>query len=362
MRKCIYCDFLSVPYDETLARRYVHALCRELTARKNSAAELRTIYFGGGTPSMLPADCFSQLFDRIRGSFNLSRGAEISIEMNPGTVRKQTIDMLLSLGVNRFSVGVQSFLDNELKMLGRIHMEREAVETIKKLKAAGVDNFSIDLLYGIPGQTIKAWQETLSVAIGLSPAHISAYELTPEKETPLYRQIEAGRIMMPEEDLAAAMHSLAVDFLASSGYMHYEISNYARPGFQCRHNLNYWDRGEYIGVGAGAHSFLDGMRWMNTRDIDRYAELLESNLLPEENRYPVSPEDAMREFLFLGLRKTEGISLEKAAALGLHIEDNCVDLIEDGYMANGSGTLRLTRKGLIISNTVIVSLFERLGL
>jgi oxygen-independent coproporphyrinogen-3 oxidase len=362
VRKCIYCDFLSIPYDEALAHGYVDALCREMTLRKGSAAEFRTIYFGGGTPTILPPDCFGQIFHCIRQDFAISSAAEISVEMNPGTMRGQTVDMLLGLGVNRFSVGVQSFRDNELRMLGRIHTADEAIKTIEKLKTAGAVNFSVDLLYGIPGQTMETWKETLSTAIGLSPPHISAYELTPEKETPLYRHIDAGRISMPDEDLAAAMHGLAIDLLASSGYMHYEISNYARPGFRCLHNVNYWDRGEYIGAGAGAHSFLDGMRWMNTKDIGKYVSLLGSNILPEENRAALSPEDVKREFLFLGLRKTEGISLEKAAAFGLHTEENCIDLIEDGYVVNSKGSLMLTRKGLLISNTVIVTLFERLGL
>jgi oxygen-independent coproporphyrinogen-3 oxidase len=362
VRKCTYCDFLSVPYDETLVRRYTAALCRELDLRKSFADELKTIYVGGGTPSLLPVDCFITVFDCIRDRFSISPAAEISVEMNPGTVRVETTDMLLSLGVNRFSLGVQSFRDDELKGLGRIHTAGEALKTIQSLKTAGLENFSVDLLYGIPGQTMTSWEETLSTAAGLSPSHISAYELTPEKGTPLYREIESGEITMPGEDLVAVMYGSAIDFLASMGSEQYEISNYARPGFRCRHNLNYWDRGEYLGAGAGAHSFINGFRFMNAKDIASYITKLEANILPEENRARISPADAAREFLFLGLRKTEGISLEKAAAMGLHIRESCGDLIEDGYVAINGRSLRLTRKGLIISNTVIVTLFERLGL
>ncbi len=361
MRKCTYCDFLSVPYDETLVRRYTAALCRELDLRK-SAGELTTIYVGGGTPSLLPADCFIAIFDCIGNRFSISPAAEISVEMNPGTVRERTIDMLLSLGVNRFSLGVQSFRDDELKRLGRIHTAGEALKTIESLKTLGAGNFSVDLLYGIPGQTMTTWEETLSTTAGLSPSHVSAYELTPEKGTPLYRGIGSGEIVMPGEDLVTGMYGTAIDFLFSRGYEQYEISNYARPGFRCRHNLNYWDRGEYIGAGAGAHSFINGFRFMNAKDIASYITKLEANILPEENRARTSPADAAREFLFLGLRKTEGISLEKAAAMGLHIRECCGDLIDDGYVAISRRSLGLTRKGLIISNTVIVTLFQRLGL
>ncbi len=311
---------------------------------------------------MLPADCFRRIFDRILDGFELSPASEITVEMNPGTVSERTIDMLLSLGVNRFSMGVQSFRDDELRMLGRIHTGKEAIKTIETLKAAGAADFSVDLLYGLPDQTTEAWEETLSTATGLSPSHISAYELTPEKETPLYRGIESGRITIPGEDLVAGMFTKAIDVLSSSGYEQYEISNYALPGFRCRHNCNYWDRGGYIGAGAGAHSFVGGMRWMNTGDIASYITRLETNILPEENRGRVSPEDAAREFIFLGLRKTDGIDLEESAAMGLQIGEICADLVEEGYAASNGGSLRLTGKGLIISNTVIVTLFERLGL
>jgi oxygen-independent coproporphyrinogen-3 oxidase len=361
-RKCIYCDFFSVPYDEPIARRYTAALCRELNIRKSSADDLKTVYFGGGTPSLLPGECFEQIFYCIRNNFNLLPASEISVEMNPGTVGERTIDMLLSLGVNRFSVGVQALKDSELEMLGRIHTSIQSLKTIDMLKAAGVKNFSIDLLYGMPGQTTEVWKETLALTAGLSPCHISAYELTPEEGTPLYGEIKSGRITMPEEGLVAEMYGSVIDFLSSRGYEHYEVSNYARPGFDCLHNMNYWDRGEYIGAGAGAHSFLQGRRAANTKEIKSYITKLEASILPEKENAPTSAGDAAREFLFLGLRKTAGVSLEESAAMGLHIGDKCRDLIENGCMESDGTCLRLTRKGLLISNTVIVTLFERLGI
>jgi oxygen-independent coproporphyrinogen-3 oxidase len=225
VRKCIYCDFLSVPYDESIARKYTEALCRELNMSKDSSVELRTVYVGGGTPSLLPPDCVSALFRCIRNNFALSDEAEITVEANPGTVNEAVLQTFFSFGVNRLSLGVQAFDDTELKMLGRIHSSQEAVKTIELIKATGLNNFSIDLMYGIPGQTAKSWQKTLTTAAALSPAHISAYELTPEKETALYPMIESGRVTLPDEDTVTGMYEAAVDLLAFQGFDHYEISN-----------------------------------------------------------------------------------------------------------------------------------------
>jgi oxygen-independent coproporphyrinogen-3 oxidase len=362
VRKCIYCDFLSVPYDESIARKYTEALCRELNMSKDSSVELRTVYVGGGTPSLLPPDCVSALFRCIRNNFALSDEAEITVEANPGTVNEAVLQTFFSFGVNRLSLGVQAFDDTELKMLGRIHSSQEAVKTIELIKATGLNNFSIDLMYGIPGQTAKSWQKTLTTAAALSPAHISAYELTPEKETALYPMIESGRVTLPDEDTVTGMYEAAVDLLAFQGFDHYEISNYARPGFKCRHNLNYWERGEYIGAGAGAHSFLNGLRFMNTGDIREYIDQLEEGIAPRKDTSEVTKEDAAREFLFLGLRKTEGISIMRALAMGLDVQDSCGDLFDDGYIESDHDRIRLTRKGLVLSNPVIVKIFEHSGL
>ncbi len=333
----------------------------ELILKKDSAKALKTIYIGGGTPSVLPEENLIQLFRCLRDNFKFFP-IEITVEANPGTISESNIITLLYLGVNRISIGVQSFNDDELKTLGRIHTSEEAAKSISIIKEAGIRNFSIDLIYGIPGQTLETWEETLSKAISLSPTHISSYELTPEKGTPLYGMIKSKNIQMPDEGLVIDMYNYAIDYLVSNGYEHYEISNFALPGFRCIHNLNYWDWGEYIGAGAGAHSFIRGYRSRNTDDISRYIEDLNKNIIPEIESVEIKCEDAIKEFIFLGLRKTEGISIMKTEELGLNIPDACKELIDEGYVKVSDNYLSLTRKGLVISNTIIVRLFEKLRL
>ena len=362
IRKCVYCDFLSLPFDEQTARRYVSGLCRELELKSNIAGKLRTIFIGGGTPTLLPGDCFEQLFRCLRKNFLFSPEIEITVEANPGTVTAPKLEVLLSLGVNRMSVGIQSFHDDELKMLGRVHTADEALEAVNLMKNAGFKNYSVDLMYGIPGQTIRAWKETLTKALGLSPYHISAYELTPEEGTPLWRLIKENAVRMPEEGLVLDMYDYAIDFLQSMGFEHYEISNHALPGFRCLHNLNYWDRGEYLGTGAGAHSFIKGVRSRNTSDVSAYIENLKNDLIPEAEAIRISPDEALKEFIFLGLRKTEGIDLAQAKKMHADFPNACSELISSGHLALSGNSLRLTRKGLPVSNMVIVRLFEKLGL
>lgn len=362
IKKCIYCDFLSVTYNESYAKEYVDALCKELSLKKDSAGALKTIYIGGGTPSVLPEEAFKQLFRSIRNNFEFSSGIEITVEANPGTVDESKINTLLSVGINRMSIGVQSFNDSELKTLGRIHSADNAVKSIEMIKKAGLNNFSIDLMYGIPGQAMNSWKDTLSRAVNLSPTHISSYELTPEKGTPLYGMIDSKKIKIPDEELVLDMYNFAIDYLASKGYEHYEISNFALHGFRCIHNMNYWNRGEYIGAGAGAHSFINGVRSKNTGDIKKYIETINNEIIPEIESMRLTRTDDIKEFIFLGLRKTEGISILKAKKLGLNMSDACKELIDEGYFELREGYLRLTRKGIVISNTIIVRMFEKLKL
>jgi oxygen-independent coproporphyrinogen-3 oxidase len=224
-----------------------------------------------------------------------------------------------------------------------------------------MNNYSIDLMYGIPGQTLASWKESLSEAVSLSPAHISSYELTPEKQTPLYGMIQSKELTMPDEALVIDMYSHLIDYLSSHGYEHYEISNFALPGHRCIHNLNYWDWGTFIGAGAGAHSFINSIRSKNTEDIARYIENVKASTLPLEESTEIGPGESIKEFIFLGLRKTGGISLAEAEDLGLSLVDTCSDLVEEGYLEIEKGYLRLSRKGIVVSNAIIVKLFERTG-
>jgi oxygen-independent coproporphyrinogen-3 oxidase len=373
VRKCIYCDFFSVFYDELLATKYADALCKEVILRKDLASTLKTIYIGGGTPSLLPSGCFQKLIACIKANFHLSPDIEISVEANPGTIDEPKVDALLSLGIKRLSIGVQSFNDSELGTLGRIHTSEGASKSLEIIGKKGINNFSIDLIYGIPGQTMESWSRSVSKTLEFSPGHISAYELTPEKETPLYEAIETGRIKMPDEESVLEMYDHAIDLLTRHGYEHYEISNFALPGRRCMHNINYWERGEYIGAGAGAHSFINNTRSGNIKDVDKYLEGVNKGAVPEIESTRLTPEDALREFIFLGLRKREGINIGPEAptsqslsdeGAGLHtaLAEASEELIGEGLIEIHRNHLRLTRKGIVLSNAVIVRLFEKLAL
>jgi oxygen-independent coproporphyrinogen III oxidase len=362
LQKCIYCDFFSVIYDGPTAQSYIDALCEEIHLRKAAAGILKTVYIGGGTPSLLPGECFIKLFQFLRDNFRLSQHAEITVEANPGTLNGLKIDTLCSAGVNRLSVGVQSFDDHELRFLGRIHSAGDTCKSLDMIKKAGIKNFSLDLMYGIPGQTMDSWRSSLSRALEFSPSHISTYELTPEKNTPLSALLATTAAELPAEDLVVGMYDTSIEFLAGHGYEHYEISNFALPGYRCMHNLNYWNRGGYIGVGAGAHSFEKGIRSKNNADIKTYIERLGKGVLPESESSEVSSKEVLKEIIFLGLRKTEGIHIRKAEEEGLSLINVSGELVDEGYLKVNGDYLSLTQKGIIISNTIIVKLFEKLGL
>lgn len=368
IKKCIYCDFFSVPYDESTAYAYACALCKELFLKKHLVGKLKSVYIGGGTPSLLPGECFRQIFSCLKDNYELSPGTEVTVEANPGTLSESKIYLLLCLGVNRLSIGVQSFNNEELKVLGRIHTSEEALRSIELIGEAGLRNFSIDLIYGIPAQSFNSWCESLSKAAECSPAHISTYELTPEKGTILFDLISnpplhtVSNLKMPPEDSILDMYNYTIASMANNGYEHYEISNFAKPGFQCIHNLNYWNRGEYIGAGAGAHSFINGLRSRNVEDIHTYINQLSRGVIPEEDKIYLTLQDSLREWIFLGLRKTQGISIKHAQNEGLDILLACREMIDSGHIEVRDDAFRLTRKGVVISNTIIAKLFQNLDL
>ncbi|MFN3480417.1 MAG: radical SAM family heme chaperone HemW [Thermodesulfovibrionales bacterium] len=362
LRKCLYCDFLSIPFDQSVEEKYIDTLIKEIELKRHNLGRLKTIYIGGGTPTVLSINGLYRLCQKLK-DIPWSEDIEITIEANPGTIDSQKIRTLKEFGVNRFSLGIQSFIDRELELLGRIHNSCEGIRAIKLIKDESVKNLSIDLIYGIPGQSITDWQYNLSRAIEYSPEHISTYELTPEKETPLYDLITEGRFKKPDEDRIIDMYYHTIERLNGAGYIHYEISNFAKDGFQCRHNLNYWDRGEYIGVGAGAHSFEDEIRRVNLRDVRRYIDTVKKGLSPYEEETVISKTEALKEYLFLGLRKREGID---AGAIKERFKIDIItassDLISNGLLEVKGDSLRLTSRGITLSNLIIVRLFETLGL
>jgi oxygen-independent coproporphyrinogen-3 oxidase len=357
-KKCVYCDFYSIPYDESLAHQYVTALVHEIEIIREKAGELSTVYIGGGTPTTLPTLALVRLMRSVRTLFTLSSDAEITIEANPGTITRESVEALVGAGINRMSIGIQSFDDNDLKMLGRIYDFQDALKALAVARHGGITNLGIDLIYGIPGQTPEAWFRQVSRAIEILPEHISAYELTIEDGTPLHEAVMSGDVEKPPDETIVSMYFHTIERLTAAGYRHYEISNFGLPGFQCRHNLNYWDRGEYLGAGAGAHSFMGGRRKKNVADVEQYLNSLKHGRLPVEDDVEISHEEALKEVIMLGLRKTEGVDVARCMSeFGKDLISLSEGLIAEGLLVCEQGCLRLTRKGLVVSNTVIATLF-----
>lgn len=366
IKKCIYCDFYSVPFPRReVVRDYINAIHKEISLKKLNA-ELRSIYIGGGTPTILSGDDVSKIMNAIKNEYHVNPDAEISIEANPCTITEEKAEMLLKSGINRISIGVQSFFDNELEMLGRGHSSEDAIKAVIAAKRAGFKNISIDLIYGMPSYKYHAidkksefqkWEYSLKTTLAMSPEHISVYELTPEKNTPLYEDIKSGRIVMPDEEAVSEMYYAALDIIKRHGYIHYEISNFAKSGYECIHNLNYWNRGEYIGIGAGAFSFFNGKRFSNVRDLSRYIESLNKAIIPVDDEIEITEKEAVREFVFLGLRKTGGIDLCLLPVDRQGLFDNTIKgLISQGLVEIKDNHLRLTEKGLVLSNEVILQI------
>ena len=359
LKRCAYCDFVSMPYDPSKEISYIHALKMEIARCLVDTAPLQSLYIGGGTPTVISQEALEGLIGYIFDRLGLTGDAEVTVETNPGTSNVEKFRMLHSLGVNRLSIGVQSFNDRELMVLGRVHDPDEAEEAVVAARGAGFENIGIDLIYGIPGQDIDSWKRTLERAVGVDPSHISTYELTIEEGTVLYEHIKGGGLTPLEDDEIIEMYEYAIDYLSSQGFIHYEISNFALPGYQCRHNLNYWDRGEYYGVGLGAHSFISGWRYRNTDDLEEYVDALLTGRSPVKDSEYITGSREVSEAVFLGLRKTEGIRLDSfSRRYGVDLVECYRDEIrwlEDaGLVEIADGLLRLTRRGLRLSNEVFV--------
>jgi oxygen-independent coproporphyrinogen-3 oxidase len=337
--------------------RYVSALCGEMRMRSRAADRLEAVYIGGGTPSILGDDNIRRIIYCLFENYELRDGAEITAEANPDTLTADKARLFRDSGVNRLSIGVQSLRDRELSLLGRPHDAASAIRAFGDARDAGFDNISLDLIYGIPGQTVSVWLETLGRIAGLGPEHISTYELTPEEHTPIFKALEAGELALCDEEDVVSMYNGAIDSLAGHGYGHYEISNFALPGRGCRHNLNYWNRGGYLGFGAGAGSFEDECRSMNAADIDRYIADVDDGVLPVSERTLMDNDDRIKETLFLGLRKMEGFDLDLIPAPALDkMRETLRDLIRQGLLDICDRRLRLTRRGILLCNEIIVRL------
>jgi oxygen-independent coproporphyrinogen-3 oxidase len=361
LKKCNYCDFVSYPYDAGSAASYVYALKKEMAlyAAKLPPEHktLRSIYIGGGTPTVLPAHLMTEILTAVRSNYAWPGDIEVTVEVNPGTVDGAKLSALRGAGVNRLSLGAQAVQERLLTLLGRRHGWRQVDGAVMAARRVGIDNISIDLIYGIPGQSMKDWQETLEHAAALGVEHISAYNLKIEPDTPLCRDVTAGYTVPCDEDLEVEMLYYAIDRLSEHGYRHYEISNYARPGREAGHNLIYWQNEEYLGLGPAAHSYIDGVRFANTPDLHRYQALLARGRTPVSEEAALTPRERLAEAIFLGLRLTDGVDLRHIT--GKYGEDPEVSfresldkLLKLGLIHVSDHRLRLTRKGLPLANEV----------
>jgi len=363
-QKCPYCAFFSQEHTGNDLIRYAGLLHQEmfLAAGKTAPQQgLDSIYFGGGTPSLLDPQQAADLISQAEKLFGLAAGAEVTLEANPGTIDFQRLADFRQAGVTRLSLGIQSFDDRMLKHLGRIHTALQAREAFSSARRAGFDNIGVDLIHALPGQTGAMWLAELQQAVQLAPEHLSIYGLTIEEGTPFAAQYAGDSPLLPGEDLAAEMFEMADDLLAAGGYEHYEIANYARAGFRSRHNSGYWKRDGYLGLGAGAHSFLRdtgfGTRFSNAADLNEYSTALHNGVSPRRDTMSLAREDAMAEYLFLGLRMSDGvlsIPFEKEFGAGLNdvFGQEIATLLEQGLLMEDTCGIRLTRRGMLLSNQV----------
>lgn len=391
-KKCSYCDFISYAGKEDQIDGYVESLIKEIHCWDLGSKDLGSIYFGGGTPSLLKPKHFEKILKTLtlcpspsgRGTSELIedkvREKEITIEANPGTVSYKYLKELRALGINRISIGIQSFNDKHLKILGRIHNSSEAKRAVEDARKAGFENINIDLIFAIPGQTLEGWKEDLQKAVGLGLQHISAYNLILEEGTPFWYSIyphpiginqkDAASLPSPtgrgigsthqfitrnqgeglallSEDLEADMFEYTIDFLKANGYKHYEISNFAKPGFECKHNINYWKMGNWIGIGCAAHSHVDGKIWANVEGIEQYIEnsFFCQTTKPNNN---TRIKTSTQETIFMGLRLLDGIPTSKFKGF----EKQVADLKSQGLIEESGVNIRLTHRGLMLGNLV----------
>jgi putative oxygen-independent coproporphyrinogen III oxidase len=354
LTRCGYCDFNAYAGLEHLASRYVSALLREaeLAAPPWHGMEVVSVFLGGGTPTTLPAADLKALLAHMRSTFAVTADAEVTIEANPDTVDEATLVGLREAGFGRLSMGAQSFDRRVLAALERVHQPESVARAFRAVRAAGYDNVNLDLIYGANGETAASWERTLEEAVTLGPEHVSAYALTIEPATPLGRQVARGDVPAPDPDLQAEMFESACRVLRDAGYGHYEVSNWARPGYECRHNLGYWERRPYVGLGAGAHGYRDGRRWWNVRPPEEYLSIVERGELPVGGSEELEPADAYLEEVFLRLRILQGIPAS-------WVEDGREQrYLESGLLVRDDGHLVPTERGMLLLNELVLGLTD----
>jgi oxygen-independent coproporphyrinogen-3 oxidase len=359
--RCSYCDFATGLYQSELAERYVCALIEEIRSSPYVGRSADTIYFGGGTPSLLQSSQLDRIVNALHQHFAIEEAPEITIEINPGSVNAEKLREFRRLGVNRASFGVQTFDDAELAKLGRSHTAADASKTFADLRAAGFTNISFDLIAGLPGQTLDGWERNVATALDSQPEHLSFYLLEVHSATPLAEHIRRGIQPAPDDDLAGVMYEWMLECAVAAGYEHYEISNLCRPGFQSRHNVKYWTNAPYYGFGCSSHSY-DGRarRWSNHRDVFKYVTLVESGAPVVVEEQDLSAEDVRAEALFLGMRLMRGVNLrDYRESFGVDLRDEHagdLDRFRKAGLVEFDGDLiRLTRTGALLSNEVFAA-------
>ncbi|WP_300259300.1 radical SAM family heme chaperone HemW [Clostridium sp.] len=358
-QKCLYCDFPSFARKDHLRKDYIEALNKEIInlREKNNNLEIKTIFIGGGTPSVLEAYELESLLREV-AKFNMAKDVEYSMECNPGNLTEEKLEVMKKYGVNRISIGLQAKQDNLLEGLGRIHNYKTFKENFLLAKKVGFNNINVDLMFGLPNQTLNEWEETLREIISLEPAHISAYSLIIEEGTAFYNLYENDKLKIPTEEEERKMYHLAKEILEENGFNQYEISNYAKEGKECRHNLAYWNMDNWIGVGSAAASYVNGKRIKNISSIEKYINSINEKGKAIEEVINNSKNDNMEEFMFMGLRKINGIDeTEFKKRFSMNINDVYGDILnkylDEGLLIRESRRIFLSEKGIEISNVIM---------
>jgi putative oxygen-independent coproporphyrinogen III oxidase len=358
--RCIYCGFYSTTLLD-LRKKYINAVCREMELRKNYIREpFSTIYLGGGTPSLLDEAELTKLFLYINNVYDVDRNAEITMECNPDDITPEFTNMLSRLPINRVSMGAQTFADSRLRLLHRRHNSDEVKHAVKLLREAGIKNISIDLMFGFPDESLSQWKEDISAAMALNVEHISAYSLMYEEDTPLWKMLDTGKVKEIDEELSLTMFKELVCQLTDAGYEHYEISNFARPGYRSRHNSSYWHQVPYIGLGAAAHSFDLNSRQWNVADLKLYIEEINNGIIPME-REELDNDTTFNDIITTALRTSDGIDLNALETrLGKRYRNTLISAagkhLEQGLLEIRHDRLRLTSEGIFISDMVMSDL------
>ena len=363
-KKCNYCDFLSFPASQKVQQDYVNQLLSEIgnTASICGDYGVRSVFIGGGTPSLLEPQHIRAVMDAIRQGYHLNRDAEITIECNPSSAMRHKFSLYQKAGINRLSIGLQSADNDELRMLGRLHTSEEFLKCYQGARMEGFRNINIDLINCLPMQTLKTWKKTLRTVLMLKPEHVSVYNLIVEEGTPFAGMQQEGLLMLPSEEETLAIDSFTREYMEKMGYQRYEISNYAKPGYACRHNIGYWTEVPYIGFGLGASSFFDKLRWSNTRELSDYMAAdfrrEEGFSAVRQEVHALSRKEMIEEFMFLGLRMSEGVSeteflLRFQRRIDLVYGEQLRKFSELGLLSHEEGRWRFTPRGMDLSNAVL---------